>query len=100
MLAATQLAGDRRRRTADPHGDGPHPEPRLTQVGDEDAFFLGQVTGADRADFQAVQWLDEPDDLPVAVGLVAARPVRSRRARDTYLPPVCRHRPTLRPQLH
>src|SRR5689334_22772176 len=76
---APQLPRNRRRRPAQLVGDRPQAQPEAAQIGDLDAFVLGQIARADLADRQAIQWRDEPDLDAIAVGLIAACPVRRRR---------------------
>ena len=60
-LVAPQFSGDRRWRTADPAGDFTDTGAFAVQLGDLDAFVLGEVTSADLADLEAVQRLNEPN---------------------------------------
>jgi hypothetical protein len=87
--APAELGGDR----ADTRALAP-------QVGDQEALVLGQIPGADLANGQMIERRDEPDDLAVAVGLVAASPVRARRSRHTDLAGGGQDAPATSPQFH
>lgn len=69
------LARDRRRRAADPGSDPADAEPGASQIGDLKTFVLGQVAGADLARGQRVERGNATNDMPLAVDLVATRPV-------------------------
>ena len=82
---AAQLPRDRRRRSAQPGSDLLDAHARLAQVGDLDPLVLRQEPAADLAHRQPLERRHEPGDLPAAVGLVTARPVRPARARHPDL---------------
>ena len=94
---ALELTRNRRRRPAESHGDCPQAQPRLSQIGDLDAFVLRQVARADLSDREAIQRRHEPDYHTVAVHVVTARPVRPRGPRDTHFAGRGAHTPPASP---